>query len=978
MSENDIDNLLSNLNFSIEDPDAFEKIFSYFANKRQNELSRDVDNLQRTCLEEYDELSRRIDRSEVQESTTVRNILRSRRIANLLINEKGELNSNLIPRFISLLTSNLYSLGPNRYHDAVRQRQIINVLTKLQKDPGLVQLLKKIHKPYSHPIADQIIRDTLQLPANMVVNDFHARRAALAAWLCYLRQNVGSCFATAPAIMIHDEQPELFLIDISEMLGTGRLKRTFGGIEYSVPMSVSWGIGDLKKPFVFRPNSEIWMSPGIMVALESINVIDKTIPLADKLQHIKNLIFNLFPKEFNPQLLTVETLLRMILLNHLGITAHDLKEYDERPPSILPTTIVTTRSEKTLGKTELCALYYQYFSTATYAFKALTECALLKAWEFTLASFSETKSQFTRWNLYSSLGLEMNQKGGIGACLYEILQRKIDECQDKIREYQVEYEQLYVQVKYLESKLKNSTSEKEAQWNRVEYQTKANEFYLLEEMRDKYNAKAHRYANLFNDLIEFYDKLFPQYFQEIYDPEMLEINPGPYDDSPAGFRLLYKHGRSSTAQWTRIKNPSEFIDALASFFAATEREIYNAPEFEGIQQDLSDITTSVIMHVKSHEFLETAFYRMAAAHNTPIMEHPLEHLDKVEKKPWAYTSGGTMHTLVSCYYRQEQKPTEIARWVENPMELLVYLVDILKQEPPKIMQSFIANSNKSMLMHSPTHAFLLKPGFPLFKEAWENDAFTFTWIRDNFVRPMERKIDQLELNFEMMDFLIELLSKEVPDHIQPFFRDAFNEMRIQMNSVGFREYVLKKIDYDRRLHIGGYSILPPERVDSLLFSKLPLTPKLQLKDKLLNLFNEIPKNLIVSYESKFKYLVNDALNPIKLENLIDADRLQNIFKTLLCLAAGKITFDVDFDLQISLAAQRLGYACPTPILFADTNWVKDYFGFVVSPATARLELWRFDRIARSGSPMSSWEMWLNGSRKDNPWGVYSQPLEYSL
>src|SRR5262249_5245307 len=155
----------------------------------------------------------------------------------------------------------------------------------------------------------------------------------------------------------------------------------------------------------------------------------------------------------------------------------------------------------------------------------------------------------------------------------------------------------------------------------------------------------------------YYD-MFPQYFQEVYDADMHEVSVGPYDDSPAGFRLLYKYGRANTSQWSRIKNHNEFIESLASFFTSTENEVSSSPYLKGLENDLTQIVTAVVSHVRTKEFLETAFYRMAAAHNVRIIKDPLENLEKIEKKPWVYTSGGTMGTLVSVYYRREQKPTE--------------------------------------------------------------------------------------------------------------------------------------------------------------------------------------------------------------------------------------------------------------------------------------------------------------------------------
>ena len=110
---------------------------------------------------------------------------------------------------------------------------------------------------------------------------------ALIAWLTYLRQNVGSCFATAPAIVVSEEQPELFFKDLSELFGTGRLKRTFGGVEYSVPFSASWGAGDLRRLIVVQrgplaEKQKSWHSPGILAGLEASGVIDTALPLGKK------------------------------------------------------------------------------------------------------------------------------------------------------------------------------------------------------------------------------------------------------------------------------------------------------------------------------------------------------------------------------------------------------------------------------------------------------------------------------------------------------------------------------------------------------------------------------------------------------------------------------------------------------------------------------------------------------------------------
>src|SRR5207244_894205 len=105
------------------------------------------------------------------------------------------------------------------------------------------------------------------------------------------------------------------------------------------------------------------------------------------------------------------------------------------------------------------------------AFKSLADNALLKAWEFTLASFSEIKYEFARWNLYASLGLQTNEPGGIGQYIYQVMQRKIEEVNQKVQEIQYEYEVVYTQAKTLEMRMQRASTEKEIEWLKVEYQS---------------------------------------------------------------------------------------------------------------------------------------------------------------------------------------------------------------------------------------------------------------------------------------------------------------------------------------------------------------------------------------------------------------------------------------------------------------------------------------------------------------------------
>lgn len=982
MQQKEIEDILAAVKVPISHPLFYPRIFALASKQRRLLRKTTADVVSHIITEEYEEFSRRLDRSQVQESTAARNILRTRQLAQLLIDDKGEINLAILPSVISYLKEHLYSLGPDRQYDAKRQEHILKVLQLLHTNKDFARLIKKFTRPFSNKGAEELIRHALQLPSNTNVTDVHTRQAVLSAWLCYLRQNVGSCFATAPAEIIHDEQAEQFLQDLMDLIATGRLKRTYAGVENSVPLSVSWGSGDLKKPLIFRRSNkgitpEVWYSPGLIAAFESIEFLKPADPLKYKIQQVEEWVKPLISHSQPFTLLTAEQIIRIILLQNLRITEKQLKEYENRPKGMMQAQFIVQAPQKNGGSSvsERCGNFLFLFEEAKNAFKAIADNALLKAWEFTLASFSDIKYEFSRWNFYASLGLEANAPGGIGQCIYNQLQEKVDQANRSAQEIQYEYEMVYTQVKTLEARMQHASSEKEVQWLKIDYQSRANEFYFLQEQRDAAQNRATALVNLYDILYKIYIDLFKDYFQEVYDADMQEVTTSPFDDSPAGFRLLYKHGRSNTAQWTHIQNQQEFIDALAAFFVATETQIAHLLEGKKIERDLSDVVTAIINHIKTKEFLESAFHRMAIAHRAPVIKDPLEHLDQIEKKPWVYTSGGTMNTLVSCYYRIEEKPKEAEKWFENEMELLVFLADTLKQIPPAFLEPFLKGERQAMLIQSPTHAFLLKPVLSPFKDTWSNDAFTYTFIRDRFVRPAEMFVENLLLNDEMLQSLGQQLSEKIPDNFLPRFKSVFGHLRGPLNPIFFREYLVDKLDHDRGLRYGSRPILSTDEIDGLLYSSLPLFPLNELRERVYQILKLLPGLTSEKIEQNLKLFDQIPLSRGE-QVCISAQQLREICRALLCLSEASTTTSHDYHWHISVAAQKLGFAMPAPLIFADTNWVKDMFGFVVNPGTGKLELWRLDYTGSQGFPMSSWKQWLDGSRSDLRWGVYVKPFQY--
>lgn len=973
--------IIDSLDVTIDDPSFPDRVFKAVSHIK-SPLLAEKSEIDKIVGEDFDELSRALDLSDIQESCSVRNVLISRRLAQLLIDEKGDIRSDLLPELIEKWKKNLYFLGPKRQYDGIRREHTLKVLNLLQDNKKIGQLIKRFTRPLSHRQAENLVRDTLNLPLTTSITDAHVRQAVLSALFCYLRQNIGSCFATAPAEIIHDEQSELFLLDLLDLLSTGRLKRTFGGIEHAVPLSASWGNGDLRKPLVCKQREdriepEVWRSPGLIAAFDAVDVFGSDQNKEEVSKKIYHIIFDWITAS-DSSIITAENIIQKVLLDHFNVSEAQLNEFQTRPKEGISGDILLNIPKYSKEKSTLsqrCQAYLSQLDVAKNAFKSLADNALLKAWEFTLASLAENKLEFTKWNLYASLGLATQEPGGIGECLFQYIQHQVNIINSQLEEIQRDYEAAYSYLQMAEARLKRAASEQEAQWSRMDYQSRLNEFKSIEQRKIRDQDKSKAWAEMHDMLHKVYMYLFKDYFQEVYDADTKSEVQTRFDDSPAGFRLIYKHGRSNTSLWTWIRTPSEFIDSLCSFFTATEPYIVEEMDFKDMHREFSELITTLIQHIKTPRFLETAFDRMAAAHRMQPIKDPLENLDKIDKKPWAYTSGGTMNTLMQCYYKLEDSPKEEGRWVESEVELVIFIVDCLKQMAPNIIKPYVGNQRQAMLMQSPTHAFLLTPNQNPFKKMWTNDIFTYTYIRDNYIQPSTRFIEEMQLTDEMIQHLLFILAGKVHENYRPRFKDLFRYVHGPMNSIEFRNQLVQFLEEDRAFRFSNYARQLTDEIDSLLYATLPLFPNYDLKNRLrqlLVMLPEINSDQLDDMMDLFEKIPSSAGR-----YLLGSDQLQEICKALICLKKITTTSPFDWSFLISQAAQKLEFAMPVPLIFADTNWVKDQFAFLVSPGTGKLELWRVDYVGRRGSPMSMWKQWVDGTQPDIKWVIYTLPYQYN-
>lgn len=788
-------------------------------------------------------------------------------IAYLLIDEKGELEEQRLSGLNQLLEKTPYLLGPGRDNDALFWEHIRRQLDLLARHKAIWQAIRRLSPPLVHKKAEELIRETLWPEPIRTLTKEHVRKAVLAAWLTYLRQTTGSCFATAPAILIQRFDPLAFFKDLSDLLETGQMKRVLAGKEYAVPLSLSSGNGELEKKM-----GTAAIPYGIELALHSVGS-------------------SCVPAEGEP---TAKEWIRRSLLSALDLTEEDLRS-EEHLAKIQMTPLLARQSavyyQKPSERAQKVAEWKKKLAEACLTFRTLTECPLLRAWEYSLASFSDVKTEFGRWNLYIGLGLHPDEPGGIGALLYNEVNERLQKCQSEIGKIAREYEREAYSIQALEVMLQGATNDMRIHQLKGELTSLHLSVQALVERRQVLITQADGLVGLFKSLIEQYDQKLQEFFQELFDPSLTSEEKRLYDDSSAGFRLIYKHGRQDASQWTAIYTQEEYIDSLTDFFSRVESEL--------VEKELaSELTTRLIRWIREPEFLALALERSR---------------QRGRRSPWDYISGGTLQTLLGAYYQKNEPFKEIAVIPKSAEELFGFFQKAPGKEP--------------LLVHSPTHAFVLYPG--------------------SLKSPPKAPKSSL-WNEEMQEHLAHRVSERFPEAQRALFLHLVRQGPPAKSNPQFRQNLIHACQ----------SPFGELFVDSVLYENTPLLQTAQAEKALAQIASSL--GLVISAKLPGScYGAYDLFQTVKMAIL---------------QAQATAFSSVDWDLKIAEGLRALGF-CPEPQLFADTNWSGWFFGFVLHPVTGQLELWRLSRTGMQGFPMSDWKEWLSPANTA-PWVILSDSKEY--
>lgn len=659
-----------------------------------------------------------MDRCGIQDSFCFRAASQARQLAGQLIDETA------------VETTSAYEAG---YSDDVILKHQNRFLKRWHSDAAMRKQIQRFSLPLYHPLAEEIIRQTLDLPLETKLNHFHVKRAAVAACLTPLRQSVGSCFATAPAIETQQFYIDLFIDDLYELLSRGRLRRVIDGVEYTAPFCLSIGAGDLMKKI--NPELPFWASPGLIRAFEIGGKISEAASFIEKIHQSEALC-----RSFYDPGMKVKELILAVLGQE--------------------------------GEENGC----RYF-------KGVVDNALLKIWEFTLASYCDIKMEFSKWNLGWCVGLHPEESGGIGSALHQALTDKLHEnhamTQKKYQEAVVASDQYHA----IQARTYQVDSQEELRRLKAEGIGKAHHLQVCQDLYEEAQQKEKITAQMLSLLIQHYTQSFQNYFQEIYDPEFTIEQKSLYEDRQAGFRLVYKHGRGESRLWTAVHDSHQFIAVLEEFFRAVEPSIADLCSEPYEKELVSEMTTVILQLLRTKEFLETA----------------LKRAQKQGRLPWAYSSGGTVEQIASIFCRHRSSLRHEKRFIQDELDLFTFMIETLKGLPPSSTNRFMQEPDQGLLFQSPTHVCLLLPGAPAFLDAWNDRGFTYTWIRDRWMIPAR-------------DFYLG----------QTFSRDEQRELYRRMGIEGDVKLSMTIEEFAKQIkHI------PIDAIASFLFQTLPLTPAKQ-------------------------------------------------------------------------------------------------------------------------------------------------------
>ncbi|SPN73905.1 hypothetical protein C10C_0762 [Chlamydia serpentis] len=908
----------------------------------------------------------------LQSPLAAKNLNTARKIANYILAENGEIDTVKLVEAIHHLSKCTYPLGPHRHNETKSREHILKMLKLLKEDPQLKDSIKTLFIP-SYTTIQSLIRHTLALEPKTVLSTIHVRQAALTALFTYLRQDVGSCFATAPAILIHQEYPERFLKDINDLLTSGKLSRIVGTREITVPINLSGCIGELFKPLRILdlypdPLAKLSGSPGLQKAFTAANLINT---LSDPQIQIQ-------------QLLSHEYLMQKLQNIHEILTAHDiikstLLHYYHLDESTVRVTffkeglyskeqiLFSTQHPRELSEMQRVYHYLNAYEEAKSAFIHDTQNPLLKAWEYTLATLADASKSTTSDHIRIALGWQNTDPHSLLALIQNFVEEEIKHIQLLVQQSEQTYHEARAQLDYIESRMRNPLNNQDSQILSMDHMRFRQELNKALYEWDSAQEKVKKFLHLPDFLLSFYTKQIPLYFRSSYDAFIQEF-AHLYADTPAGFRILFTHGRTHPHTWSPIYSINEFISFLSEFFTSTESDLLGKHAVVSLEKETSRLVHNITAMLHTDAFQAAVLTRILEAYKLPVPPSILHNLDQLSQTPWVYVSGGTVDTLLADYFETAEPLTIIEKHPENPHELAAFFADALKDLPTGI-KNYLEESSHSLLASSPTHVFSIIAGSPLFREAWDNDWYSYTWLRDVWVKQHQDFLLKTILSQQSIYAFIENFCKKCAlENVVHDFHDFCSDYTLTLpelydKGTRFLTSLFSKYKNAAPIYI--------RRFLHHMVNEVPYISEQQLPEVLENISSYLGISSRITYD-KFRSLIEKSVPKM---TLLSSAKLRHLYKGLLMESYQKIYTEEDMYLRLASAMRHHNLAYPAPLLFGDSNWPYIYFGFILNPGTEEIDLWKFNYAGLQGQPLDDIEELFLISKS---WTLYANPIDYGM
>lgn len=853
-------------------------------------------------------------------------------LADFLIDEKGSFLADRLAIAAQALSQMATGLGAG-----YTTPRTLNTLTALKSldDPDCVKELMRLHVPVKGTFGYRLIESCTQLAHGTSLGPADTKRVVLSAFLSDLRQQIGSCFATATALFIRTRLPVRFFKDVADLLYKGGLSRLIQGHEYQVPAAPSWGHGDLDVLFDLFEQRRL-VTYVLYEMFSKIAMKDE--PSFLKVWH--------FVKNQKAQKTSLRTLVKLFFTEHFHL-----------PPYVWKAHLEISKKSIDSSWSEVADLWKK----AMRYISMLTLHPVNKTWEYALASFSDVKLEFFHWNSFYALGLSPDIPGGLAAFLVEGVQGRMDELRKHIEEIQSDLQTTSHYINTLNLRAKNATSEHDLARMRSSAHGQHTRLNRLQAEGRDYARRIQALSNMLSPFVRGLSKHFQEHFQEIYDPTLAHNSEDEVrDDRIAGFRLAIKKGLKDPSLWTLIDSDEEYVIELSRFF---QNFFADMDRIEGLEdlhsRDINSITSLISRWLSEGDFLQKAYTRVQTTRRGILF-------DKQFLKPWSYLAGGSLKALLSVYFETETAFSELEKKPKSAEELFAFFIETSFELPLQEQEKVKSVPSLGFLMTAPEHCCLFQPGEPSFYSAWARTQYPFTWVRDAVIAPSKEALEKIRLdNFSAKAFL-DRLANLLPPTAGVLLEG------LDLKDLSFAEAkskILRRFNSRDHDAIGG-------AIDGGFFTWTPFIQGADLEKKALCLLAKVS---VHNLETKGK-LFKEAAKALGFSRLFptyetyDKTQLFECVKALYIYVNKTLFSSEDFLAKIEMAAKEERLSFAHAICFADSNWIKEKLAFVVSPTSLELEVWRVDHAAACGRPLYPWNKRLKSGETE--WSVFNKVAEF--